>query len=107
LLEAAIGPAALTNREAHEVALADLVVRGRRQPDGALVHLVVAVSVGAGLSDVERAVERAGLLARAGVVAVPAVAGEWITPDGQDAARAFRVWQITGGAVVAPEPSQA
>jgi hypothetical protein len=52
-------------------------------------------------------VERAGLLARAGVVAVPAVAGEWITPDGQDAARAFRVWQITGGAVVAPEPSQA
>jgi hypothetical protein len=58
LLEAAIGPAALTNREAHEVALADLVVRGRRQPDGALVHLVVEVSVGAGLSDVERAVER-------------------------------------------------
>jgi hypothetical protein len=48
-----------------------------------------------------------GLLARAGVVAVPAVAGEWITPDGQDAARAFRVWQITDGAVVAPEPSQA
>lgn len=103
LLESAIQSGALTDRDAQEVALADLVVRGRRQPDGVQVYLVVEVSVGAGLTDVQRAVERAGLLGRTGVTAIPAVAGEWITPDGTDAARAFHVWQITDGRVVAPE----
>jgi hypothetical protein len=102
LLEPAIESGALGDRDAHEVALADLVVRGRRQPDGAVVYLVVEVSVGPGLDDVRRAVERAGLLARTGVAAVPAVAGEWITPDGVDAARGLRVWQITDGQVIAP-----
>jgi polyhydroxyalkanoate synthesis regulator phasin len=100
LLDPAIESGALADRDAQEVALADLVVRGRRQPDGALVYLVVEVSVGAGIDDVRRAVDRAELLTRAGVAAVPAVAGEWITPDALDAARGLRVWQITDGRIV-------
>jgi len=82
--------------------LADVVVRGRRDPDGALAYLVVEVSVGVGLDDVRRAVERAALLARTGVSTLPVVAGEWVVPEAADAARALRVWQVTDGHVIAP-----
>jgi cell division protein FtsB len=103
LVEDAVQANVLSDEEAQEVALADVVVRGRRPTDGSTVYLVVEVSVGVGLGDVQRAVERAALLARTGVTAVPAVAGESILPDAADAARGLRVWQITDGRVVVPE----
>jgi len=107
LFEDAIAAAELSDEEAHEIALADVVVRGRRLTDGAPVYLVVEVSVGVGLGDVQRALRRAALLARTGVTALPVVAGEWVTPEAADAAHAQGVWQITDGRVVAPEALQA
>jgi outer membrane murein-binding lipoprotein Lpp len=103
MLEDAIQGAGLSVEDAHEIALADVVVRGKRPTDGSTVYLVLEVSVGVGLDDVQRARSRAELLARTGVTAVPAVAGEWVVPDAADAARALRVWQITDGRVVAPD----
>lgn len=103
LFEDAIAAAELSDEEAHEIALADVVVRGRRLTDGVPVYLVVEVSVGVGLGDVQRALRRAALLARTGVSALPVVAGEWVTAEAADAAHAQRVWQITDGRVVAPE----
>lgn len=103
MLEAAIAAGTLSVETAHEVALADLIVRGRRPTDGATVHLVVEVSVGVGVSDVQRARDRAALLARVGVTTLPVVAGEWVTPDAADAARGLRVWQLTDAHVVAPD----
>ena len=107
LFEDAIAAAELSDEEAQEIALADVVVRGRRLTDGVSVYLVVGVSVGVGLGDVQRALRRAALLARTGVTALPVVAGEWATPEAADAAHAQRVWQITDGRVVAPEAPQA
>src|SRR3990172_122773 len=79
LFEHAIAAAELSDEEAHEIALADVVVRGRRLTDGVPVYLVVevSVSVGVGLGDVQRALRRAALLARTGVTALPVVPGEW------------------------------
>src|SRR3990172_559220 len=107
LFEDAIAAAELSDEEAQEIALADVVVRGRRLTDGVSVYLVVGVSVGVGLGDVQRALRRAALLARTGVTALPVVAGEWATPEAADAAHAQGVWQITDGRVVAPEAPQA
>ncbi len=105
LLEDAIEVATVSVEEAHDIASADLVVRGRRPTDGSTVYLVVEVSVGVGLGDVERARRRAALLARVGVTTLPIVAGEWVTPEAAGAALSLQVWQLTDGRVVAPEPS--
>ena len=62
------------------------------------------VSWGVGLTDVERAVRRADLLARTGTPALPVVAGRVITEEAADLCRAMRVWQLTDGRAVLPEP---
>lgn len=102
LLEDAVERSTLAREEAHQLALADIVVRGASPADGSPLYLVVEVSLGVGLDDVTRARERAMLLERTGVTARPVVAGQWVTPDAAEAARAFRVWQLTDGHVVAP-----
>jgi uncharacterized protein YoxC len=103
LLEAAIEAATLSIEDAHDIAETDLVVRGRRPTDGSTAYLVVEVSVGVGPGDVDRAKRRAALLARTGVGTLPVVAGEWVTPEGADAARRLHVWQLTDGRVIAPD----
>jgi hypothetical protein len=103
LLDAAVTQGRLSEDEADEVLQADIVVRGRRREDSTEVYLVVEVSWGVGLHDVQRAVERAALLARLGTSALPVVAGFWVTPDAQEPARALRVWQVTDGRVTPPE----
>jgi len=103
LLDAAVTQGRLSEDEADEVLLADVVVRGRRREDGTEVYLVVEVSWGVGLHDVQRAAERAALLARLGAPALPVVAGFWVTPEAEEPARAFRVWQVTDGRVTPPE----
>ena len=102
LLEGAMEAGSLADEEAHDLSLADVLVRGRRPEDDSTVYLVVEVSVGVGLDDVERALRRARLLGRTGVTALPVVAGEWVTPEAADAAQALRVWQLTNGRVVPP-----
>jgi predicted nuclease with TOPRIM domain len=103
LLEEAITHEQLSEEEADDVLQADVVLRGRRREDGTEVYGVVEVSWGIGLSDVQRASTRATLLARTGRPAVPIVAGFWLTPEAQEPARAFHVWQVTNGRVISPE----
>ena len=102
LLEEAIEQGRLAPEQAHELSLADIIARGASRADGSTLYLVVEVSLGVGVHDVTRAVERATLLERTGVTARPVVAGHWLTPEATEAARAFRVWQLTDGQVVAP-----
>jgi hypothetical protein len=103
LLEPAIARGELSEEAAEEVTWADAIVRGRWRQDGQEVYLVVEVSWGVGLHDVERALRRAQLLSQVGVKGIPVVAGEWVTPDGQAAARLSHVWQVTNGRSVPPE----
>ena len=103
LLEDAVAQQQLSEDEADDILLADVVVRGRRREDGADVHLVVEVSWGIGLSDVQRASTRATLLAKLGTPTIPVVAGFWMTPEAQEPARALKVWQVTNGHVTSPE----
>jgi chromosome segregation ATPase len=103
MLDKAMAEGQLSEEEAEEISWADAIVRGRRRENGDEVYLVVEVSWGVGPGDVERAASRAAVLAKAGVTTVPVVAGRRITSDGELAARAMKVWQVTDGRVVAPE----
>ena len=103
LLDEAVAGGQLSEEESDEILQADVVVRGRRREDGAEVYLVVEVSWGVGISDVQRASQRAALLSRTGTPTIPVVAGYWVTPEAQEPARALRVWQVTDGSVIAPD----
>jgi hypothetical protein len=103
LLEDAIESGALSEAQADDVSLADVIVHGRRRRDGAEVFLVVEVSWGVGPQDVERAIRRAALLVHTGPPALPVVAGTWVTPEAADLARAHQVWQLTNGHAISPE----
>ena len=107
LLEEAVDSGALSEAEADEVALADLVVRGRRREDGTQVYLAVEVSWSVDLNDVERAIRRANLLAKIGTPTMPVVAGRRATDEAKQLARMEQVWQLTDGRAVPPEPSHA
>src|SRR5207248_1019909 len=102
LIDDALDAGRLTKPEAADLALADVIVRGRMQEDGREVYLVVEVSVGVGSGDVRRASDRAALLAKLGFDAIPVVAGERVVDDAHEIAQAQRVWQVTDGHVVAP-----
>jgi hypothetical protein len=103
LLEDAIDRGVLSEAQAEDVSLADVIVRGRRRTDGTEVFLVVEVSWGVGPLDVERAMRRASLLARTGTPALPVVAGTWITPEAANLAHTQQVWQLTNGRAIRPE----
>ena len=86
----------------HDVSLADILVRGRHRERGTETYLVVEVSWGIGPYDVERATRRAALLAQTGAETMPVVAGQSITAEAAELARAMRVWQVLDGRIVAP-----
>ena len=75
LLDSGLERGVITEDDWEEVRLADVVVRGRRRDDGTEVFLVVEVSWGVGLYDLERAVRRAGILGRLVAPVLPMVAG--------------------------------
>jgi hypothetical protein len=102
LLTPAIDQGLLSEDGADEVLQADVVVRGRQRDDGAEVYLVVEVSWGIGTGDVERAVRRASLLAQTGVQTLSVVAGERITDEAAELARAMRAWQVLDGQALSP-----
>jgi len=102
LLEEAVTAGRLSEDGMEEIVLADVVVRGQRRESPEAVYLVVEVSWGVGPGDVERAVRRAALLAQTGIQTMPVVAGEHITNDAAELARAMRVWQVLDGRVTAP-----
>ena len=104
LLEEAVARGVLSEDGMDEIGRADVVVQGQRRegqsPDE--VYLVVEVSWGVGPRDVERAVRRAALLGQTGLQTMPVVAGERITDEAAELARAMRVWQVLEGRVTAP-----
>src|SRR2546423_227070 len=102
LLERAVTEGRLSEDGMDEIAQADVVVRGQRRENPGEVYLVVEVSWGVGPGDVERAVQRAALLAQTGLQTMPVVAGERITDEAAELARAMRVWQVLDGRVTAP-----
>jgi len=102
LVEDARDNRVLLEFEAQEIYEANVIVRGRRLEDGTAVYLLVEVSWGVGRHDVERAAQRAALLARLGTPVVPVVAGKRITTAAARLAQRQQVWQLTNGRAVAP-----
>jgi len=103
VLEDAEARSLLSVDESEDIALADLVFRGKRRGAAAEeVYVVSEVSWGVGTEDVQRAARRAGLLAKTGLTTLAAVAGEWVTPDAQQMAPGCGVWQFTPARVVPP-----
>ena len=102
MLDDAIDSGRLSQEERDAIMEADLVLSGQRRQDGAEAYFVVEVSVGVGLNDVQRAAERAGLLAKLDRQTVPVVAGNWVNDLAQAAAQGMGVWQVLDGHTVAP-----
>ena len=103
ILDPSMDQGRLSSDEALEVRRADLVVRGTRRKDRALVYLVVEVSWTIDLEDVERAARRSIHLAKTGLSVLPVVAGETVRPEAADRAQKLKVWQMTNAALVEPD----
>ncbi len=89
----------LSAEEFRDLVEVDLLVTGqpRRMPEAPQVWLAVEVSAVIDRHDVERARRRAALLRRAGLRAIPAVAGERITAGAREEALAQNVLVIQDG----------
>lgn len=92
LLDDAVDAGHLTMEERDQIAQADVFVQGKDKETGEAVHMVVEVSWGVGVYDVERAAERAALLAKIGTPTRAAVVGRMIVPEAEEKARVLRVW---------------
>jgi hypothetical protein len=103
LLEDAVEQGQLTEAEKDEAILTDVVVRGRYQRSGAEVYLVIEVSWGVGVHDVERAVQRAAVLGKLGIPALPVVAGKAVTAQAEQLAHEQHVWQVIDGQALSPQ----
>ncbi len=80
----AIAP--LSAQERAELSVVDILARGRRRSDGREAILVIEVSWGIAPGDIERAVQRAAILTRRGVLAVPIAAGRELSDDARQTA---------------------
>ena len=103
LLEDAVEQGQLTDAEKDEAILTDVVVRGRYQGSGSEVYLAIEVSWGVGVHDVERAVQRAAVLGKLGIPALPVVAGKAVTAQAEQLAHEQHVWQVIDGQAVSPQ----
>jgi hypothetical protein len=100
LLDDGVDHGTLSEEERDKIADADLIVRGKDRKTGTDMYLVLEVSWGVGPSDIERAAERAALLAKLGTPVLPAVAGREITREAREKAQAKGVWQFINDTVV-------
>jgi hypothetical protein len=103
LLDDALDAGRITESERREVLRSDLVVMGQRRTDREPVYLVVEISVGIGIDDIQRAIVRSGIMAQLGRPAIPVVAGQRIDPEPAELAGARGVWQVLDGHVVEPQ----
>jgi len=89
----------LSESDLLDVLKLDLVVRGRprRAPDAPEVWLAIEVSAVVDIGDVQRAQQRAAYLRRAGLHAVPVVAGRDVTRGADEAARREAVVLLQDG----------
>ncbi|RKY62002.1 MAG: hypothetical protein DRP99_06100, partial [Candidatus Latescibacterota bacterium] len=86
MVDGAVDEGKLSEDEAEDVLGCDFVARGLRKEDGVEEHLLVEVSWGIGVGDVERALRRAEILGKLGLEVVPVVAGKGLTPEAKDLA---------------------
>ena len=105
LLDQAMEEGKLSRPDMQELIQADLVLRGQRWEDRTEVYLVVEISWGVGPSDVERAAQRAKLLAQLGTPVIPVVAGKAITSEAADLARRLETWLVMDGRAISPTES--
>ncbi len=91
--------ARLMPEEFEDVFRLDLLIEGqpRHSPDAPRIWLAIEISSVVDLHDVKRAQRRADALRRAGYRAIPTVAGERATVDGEKAASASNVLLIRDG----------
>jgi len=87
----------ISEREAEELLWADVIVRGRGRERGEEVYLVVEVSWGVGVGDVERAASRAEILRKLGFNVIGVVAGKEIMPEAGDLAKERGVYRVVDG----------
>jgi hypothetical protein len=102
LLDDAIDEGHLSQDERGAIMLVDLVMTGRRRTDGQDVYLLAEISVGVGPHDVERAAERAELLAKLGKPVIPFVAGDSINEAAAALAHERGVWYAQSGKLTPP-----
>lgn len=102
LLDDAVERGELTEDERESVMRADLVMTGRRRDDRADVYVLAEISVGVGISDVERAVDRAAILTKLGRPVLPVVAGEFVAREAAALAAERGVWQLRDGTMTPP-----
>jgi hypothetical protein len=102
MLDDAVDEGRLTAEERNAIMRSDVVLSGRRREDGQDVYLLVEVSVGVRKHDVERAVERASLLAKLGRPVLPVVAGRRIHEDASAMARTAGAWYAEEGQITPP-----
>ena len=92
----------ISEDERRAVLWSDVVVEGRGT-EGERLALVVEVSATIQRRDVERAVQRAAIFAKAtGRTAWPAVAGEGLAEGVHDLAQRAGVWQVLDGRILPP-----
>ena len=87
----------ISEREAEELLWADVIVRGRGRERGEEVYLVVEVSWGVGIGDVERAASRTEILRKLGFNVIGVVAGKEIMPEAGDLAKERGVYRVVDG----------
>jgi hypothetical protein len=88
-LNDAVRIGALSAADLQSIMAADMIVRGKRRDDAQQETYVVAeISGMVQVGDVRRAAERAGILRRAGMDAIPFVGGNAIDIEAADAAKA-------------------
>lgn len=102
LLDDAVSGGALSDPERDAVLLADVVLSGLRRSDDVEVYLLAEISQSIGDYDVERAAERAEILAKLGRPVIPIAAGNQIHGAVAQLARDRGVWQVLDGQVTAP-----
>jgi hypothetical protein len=101
LIETADARGGLDEARRDALLQADLIVRGVGGTDGEEKYLAVEISVGIGVHDVDRAVERARLLAEVtGKPAIPVVAGQRITGKADQRAAELHAWRVLNGRAV-------
>ena len=105
LLDQAMEEGKLSRPDMGEILQADLVLQGQRWEDRTEVYLVVEISWGVGPSDVQRAAQRAKLLAQLGTPAIPVVAGKVVTSEAAELARQLTTWLVLDGRAISPSES--
>ncbi len=103
ILEQAAAAGRITEEEVERALPLDLLVKGFHRREDRPVYLAVEISWLGGTEDVERALERAEIFARAlGEEVWPVVGAKELTPSAREMARQLGVWWVQDGQAFHP-----